>query len=151
LKPRLISNSSPITSFIIDEEKVYGSSKIKLIWRCLLEVSSVSRLEQKILGEMHNRIVRSFLDIVILQALERGPLGCYDVVSLIRDKYDVSLSPGKTYSCLYTLEKEGLVQSELNSNKRIFRVTDQGKDVIRELSREKTKIFGMLLRLFEEK
>jgi DNA-binding PadR family transcriptional regulator len=49
------------------------------------------------------------------------------------------------------LEKEGLVQSELNSNKRIFRVTDQGKDVIRELSREKTKIFGMLLRLFEEK
>lgn len=110
----------------------------------------MSRLEQKILCEMHNRIVRSFLDVVILQGLVRGPLGCYDVVSLIREKYDVSLSPGKTYSCLYTLEKEGLVQSELNSNKRIFKLTDGGKEFIGELSREKTKIFGMLLRLFED-
>lgn len=90
------------------------------------------------------------MDVVILQGLEKGPLGCYDVISLIREKYDVSLSPGKTYSCLYALEKDGLVQSELNSNKRTFRLTEQGKEMIKELSREKTKIFGMLLRLFEE-
>lgn len=110
----------------------------------------VSELEQTVLGDMHSRIVRSFLDVVILRELEKGPLGCYDFISMIRNKYDVSLSPGKTYSCLYALEKEGLLQSELNSNKRIFMLTQRGKQTLRELSKEKGRIFGVLLGLFEE-
>lgn len=111
---------------------------------------SVSELEQRLLGEMHNRMVHNFLDVVILQELDKGPRGCYDVISLIRSKHDVPLSPGKTYSCLYGMEKNGLVRSELRSNKRIFMLTDSGKETVRQLSKEKTRILGLLLNLFED-
>jgi len=150
LKLGVVSNSKPITSFTFVEKKLYGSSKIKLIWRILLEVCSVSELEQRLLGEMHSRIVRSFLDVLILQELGKGPMGCYDVISLIRNKHDVRLSAGKTYSCLYALEKDGLLCSELDSNKRIFMLTECGKEKVKELSREKNRILGLLLNLFED-
>lgn len=109
----------------------------------------MSELEQGILGEMHRRIVNNFLDVAVLLELEKSPLGCYDVISLINDKHDMMLSSSKTYSCLYALERDGLVKSEMNGNRRVFKLTDRGKETIGELSKEKTRILGLLLNVFE--
>lgn len=108
-------------------------------------------MEPELLGEMHKRIVQNFLDIVILQELNKRPLHCYDIISQIYNKHYTQLSSGKTYSRLFALERDGLVKSELNSNKRIFNITQRGKERVRELSMEKTRILGFFLDLFEGK
>jgi DNA-binding PadR family transcriptional regulator len=109
----------------------------------------VSELEHGLLGEMRNKLIDVFLDILILRELEKGPLGCYDVVSLIHTKYGSQLSSGKTYSRLYSLERKGLARSRLNSNKRVFVLTESGRETIREIANEKNRILGYLLNLIE--
>jgi len=94
-------------------------------------------------------MIDDFLDIIILRELEDGSLGCYDVISRIRNRHDRQLSSGKTYSRLYSLEKSGLVRSTLNSNKRVFILTESGRDALREIANEKNRILGYLLNLIE--
>lgn len=109
----------------------------------------MSELEHGLLGEMRNRLIDDFLDIVILRELENGPLGCYDIISRVHNKHDWKPSSGKTYSHLYSLERKGLLQSRLNSNKRIFILTESGKESIREIANEKNRILGYFLNLIE--
>jgi DNA-binding PadR family transcriptional regulator len=109
----------------------------------------VTELEHGLLGEMRNKLIDDFLDIVILRELENGPLGCYDVISRVHDKYDRQLKSGKTYSRLYSLERKGLVRSRLNSNKRVFVLTESGRETIREIANEKNRILGYVLNLIE--
>jgi DNA-binding PadR family transcriptional regulator len=111
----------------------------------------VSELEHGLLGEMQSRIIDDFLDIIILRELGDGSLGCYDVISRVHNRHDRQLSSGKTYSRLYSLEKKGLVQSSLNSNKRVFMLTDSGREALREIANEKNRILGYLLNLIEGK
>jgi DNA-binding PadR family transcriptional regulator len=108
----------------------------------------VTNLAFNILDEMNKKIIQSFLDFLVLMELKRHPLGCYDVVSIIQNRHHVSLSPSTVYTCLYTLEKDGLVKSELNSTKRVFMLTDFGKETVKEFWDSKTKIIGLLLNLF---
>jgi DNA-binding PadR family transcriptional regulator len=109
----------------------------------------VSELEQGFLGEMRNKLIDDFLDILILRELERGSLGCYDIISRVHNKHDRQLSSGKTYSRLYSLERKGLVRSRLDSNKRVFMLTESGRETIREIADEKNRILGYLLSLLE--
>lgn len=109
----------------------------------------MSELEHGLLGEMRNRIIDDFLDIIILRELEDGSLGCYDVISRVHNRHDRQLSSGKTYSRLYSLEKKGLVRSRSNSNKRVFMLTESGREALREIANEKNRILGYLLNLIE--
>jgi DNA-binding PadR family transcriptional regulator len=109
----------------------------------------VSELEHGLLGEMRNKLIDVFLDILILRELEKGPLGCYDVTSLVHTKYGSQWGSGKTYSRLYSMERKGLVRSRLNSNKRVFVLTESGIETIREIANEKNRILGYVLNLIE--
>lgn len=109
----------------------------------------MTELEHGLLGEMRNRIIEDFLDIIILRELDDGPLGCYDVISRVHNRHDRQVSSGKTYSRLYSLERKGLVRSKLNSNKRVFMLTESGREAIREIANEKNRILGYLLNLID--
>ena len=98
---------------------------------------------------MRNRIIDDFLDIIIMRELQNCSLGCYEVISRVHDRHDQQLSSGKTYSRLYSLEKKGLVQSRLNSNKRVFMLTESGRDVLKEIQNEKNRILGYVLNVVE--
>jgi len=98
---------------------------------------------------MQNRLLDDFLEMIILRELRDGPLGCRDLVSRIHNKHDQQLSSGKTYSRLYSLEREGMIQSKLNSNKRVFMLTELGRETIRETADEKNRILGYVLSLIE--
>jgi len=100
------------------------------------------------LDGIHKRFVRSFLDFVILLELSKRPLGGYDVITLIHDRHHMLLSSGTVYTKLYTLEKDGLVKSRLNSGKRVFTLTERGKETTREFLNSKARILGSLLDLF---
>jgi len=80
--------------------------------------------------------------------LSKRPLASHDVIAIISDRHHILLSSGTVYTCLYTLERDGLVKGSLNSGKRVFTLTERGKETAREFSNAKTKILGLLLGLF---
>jgi hypothetical protein len=47
------------------------------------------RLESQILKKMHRRIVKSFMDILILGELQNGPISGYDAVAFIHNKFGI--------------------------------------------------------------
>jgi len=125
------------------------STKVKkLICSYLLEAYSVLDLESEILKQMHKRIVKNFLDVVILMELSKHSMSGYDVISLVHNKFHMLLSSGTIYSNLYFLEKNGLIRGEQARRKRIYMLTEQGKGTAKAFLNSKDKILGMVLNLF---
>jgi len=138
-----------ITSFVNSSKATNIEMRIqKFIWKIRLESCSVIKLESELLDGVHQRLIREFLDFVILMELSKRPLASHDVIAIISDRHNILLSSGTVYTCLYTLERDGLVKGSLNSGKRVFTLTERGKETAREFSNAKTKILGLLLGLF---
>jgi DNA-binding PadR family transcriptional regulator len=97
---------------------------------------------------MKRRVAKSFFDIIILLELRKHSLGGYDVIHLVHHKFDILLSAGNVYSFLYTLERKGLVKTEYASRRRIFVLTEQGKETVVTILKEKERIIRMILDLF---
>ena len=97
---------------------------------------------------MQRRIAKYFLDIIILLELRKRSLGGYDVIHFVHHKFDILLSAGNVYSFLYALERKGLVKVEYASKRRIFVLTEQGKETVVTILREKERIAAMILSLF---
>ncbi|HVP26879.1 MAG TPA: PadR family transcriptional regulator [Candidatus Bathyarchaeia archaeon] len=84
------------------------------------------RLEGKILKKMHERIIKNFMDIIVMAELRDGPLSGYDVISFIHNKFHLLVSSGTVYSLLYSLERNGLIEGTWNERKRVYKLTDKG-------------------------
>ena len=76
--------------------------------------------------------MKTGLDLVILRLLIEKPRWGYEINMEIRDKFDVYLSAGTLYPLLHLLEErahvEGVWQSEKGRGRRIYKITDQGKE-----------------------
>jgi DNA-binding PadR family transcriptional regulator len=66
-------------------------------------ILSNGRLESKVLKKMHERIIKNFMDIIIMTELRNGALSGYDVISYIHNKFNLLVSSGTVYSLLYSL------------------------------------------------
>jgi len=108
----------------------------------------VPDLESEILNKAHRRIVQNFLDVVVLLELRKQPLSGYDVISFIHNKFGMLLSSGTVYSYLYSLERDGLIKGEYSQRKRVYTLTEHGKETAKAYLNAKDKILGLLLNLF---
>jgi DNA-binding PadR family transcriptional regulator len=108
----------------------------------------VVSLESEILRKMHRRIVRNFLDVLILLELKENPLSGYDVISFVHKRFSVLVSSGSVYSCLYYLEREGLIKGEWVQRKRVYKLTEKGNKTVKALLKMKDKILGLVVNLF---
>lgn len=88
------------------------------------------KLEGKILKKMHERIIKNFMDIIILAELRNGPLSGYDVISFIHNRFHLLVSSGTVYSLLYSLERNALIEGTWNERKRVYKLTDKGTKTI---------------------
>jgi len=79
---------------------------------------------------MHERIIKNFMDIIILAELRNGPISGYDVISFIHNKFHLLVSLGTVYSLLYSLERNGLIEGTWNERKRVYKLTEKGKKTI---------------------
>ena len=52
------------------------------------------KLEERILKKMHERIIKNFMDIIILAELRNRSMSRYDVISLIHNKFHLLVSSG---------------------------------------------------------
>ena len=90
-------------------------------------------LEPVMLKRMERRIVRSFLDILILSELRKRCMSGYDIIAFIHRKFRILISSGTVYSLLYSLEREGLIQGRWNQRRRVYSLTEKGEKTIRAL------------------
>jgi len=86
------------------------------------------RPELKIEKHLRKKVGGDFLDLIILSKLGNGELTSgYDFIGFIHEKYGVLLSSGTIYSKLYSLEREGFITGRFNGRKRVYKITDLGK------------------------
>jgi DNA-binding PadR family transcriptional regulator len=108
----------------------------------------VAELELEILNQMHKRIVKDFLDMVILMELRKRSMSGYDFIVFVHNKFHVLMSSGTVYSYLHFLERNGLVKGERSRRRTVYTLTEQGKQNARAFLNSKDKINGLILNLF---
>lgn len=98
---------------------------------------------------MHERIIKNFMDIIILAELRMGPLSGYDVISFIHNKFHLLVSSGTVYSPLYSLERNGLIEGAWNERRRVYKLTDKGKNAIETILSANGKIKNFVTNLLK--
>ncbi|RNL85472.1 PadR family transcriptional regulator [Halostreptopolyspora alba] len=76
------------------------------------------------------------LRLYLLKLLDESPRHGYEIISLLRDRFlgVYSPSPGTIYPRLARLEEEGLVTHEEVSGRKVYRLTDKGREELRNRS-----------------
>ena len=100
--------------------------------------------EARIIKKMRERVIKSFMDTIIMSELQNGPISGYDVISYIHNKFGFLASSGTVYSLLYSLERNGLVEGIWIERKRIYRLTEKGAQTIQTILNSQDKIKGFM-------
>lgn len=74
------------------------------------------------------------LRLYLLKLLEESPRHGYEVIRLLQDRFlgVYSPSPGTIYPRLARLEEEGLVTHEVVDGKKVFSITDKGREELND-------------------
>jgi DNA-binding PadR family transcriptional regulator len=100
--------------------------------------------EARIVKKMHERVIKSFLDTIIMAELLNGPISGYDVISYIHNKFGFLVSSGTVYSLLYSLERNHLVEGVWIERKRVYKLTEKGAQTIQTILNSHDKIKGFM-------
>jgi DNA-binding PadR family transcriptional regulator len=100
--------------------------------------------EAKIIKKMHERVIKSFMDTIIMAELQNGPISGYDAISYIHNKFGFLVSSGTIYSLLYSLERNGLVEGTWFERKRVYKLTEKGAKTIETILNSQDKIKGFM-------
>jgi DNA-binding PadR family transcriptional regulator len=71
-------------------------------------------------------------------------MGGYDVIKFFNEKYNLLFSAGTIYSCLYSLERNGLVNGMGNPNKRVYKLTDKGQAMLNSFRDDKEELLKFI-------
>jgi DNA-binding PadR family transcriptional regulator len=96
--------------------------------------------EAKIIKKMNERVIKSFMDTIIMAELQNGPISGYDVITYIHTRFGFLASSGTVYSLLYSLERNGLVQGVWVERKRVYKLTLRGAQTIETILNSQDKI-----------
>jgi DNA-binding PadR family transcriptional regulator len=84
-------------------------------------------LPTKTAEKLRRRVIKNFMDILILAELRKSSLSGYDIIGLIHKKFGILVSSGTVYSLLYSLERNGLIKGLWNQRKRVYTLTEKGE------------------------
>jgi DNA-binding PadR family transcriptional regulator len=96
--------------------------------------------EARIIKKMHERVIKTFMDTIIMSELQNGPISGYDAISFIHNKFGFLASSGTVYSLLYSLERNGLVEGNWIDRKRVYKLTEKGVKTITAILNSQDKI-----------
>lgn len=103
----------------------------------------------QVIKEMHERIVKNFMDILIMTQLKETPMSGYDAISFIHKKFRILVSSGTVYSLLYSFERNGLIKGEFNNRKRVYVLTEKGEETIQTIQEANEHIQTFVSNLFK--
>jgi DNA-binding PadR family transcriptional regulator len=96
---------------------------------------------------MHRRIVKSFMDILILVGLQNGSMSSYDANLFIHNKFGILISLGMVYSLLFSMERDCLIKGMRAKRKRVYELTEQGEKTIDIVLNSENKIKSLIANL----
>jgi len=105
------------------------------------------RMESEVIRKMHRRIIKSFMDVLILAELKNNPVSGYDVIAYIHNKFGILVSSGTVYSLLYSLERENLINGIWAKRKRVYELTEKGEKTIAAVLNANDKIKALMTNL----
>jgi DNA-binding PadR family transcriptional regulator len=100
--------------------------------------------EARIIKKMHERVIKTFMDTIIMAELQNGSISGYDVISFIHNKFGFLASSGTVYSLLYSLERNDLVEGIWIERKRVYKLTEKGAKTIATIINSHDKIKGFM-------
>lgn len=107
-------------------------------------------MEREVLKRMHRRIVKSFMDVIVLAELKNGhQMSGYDIIGYIHDRFHILVSSGTVYSLLYSMERDGLIEGMWDKRKRVYRLTEKGDRKIEAILNANDKIKSILISLLK--
>jgi DNA-binding PadR family transcriptional regulator len=101
----------------------------------------------KIVENLRRRTIKTFMDLLVLGELQEKPLSGYDIITLIHKRFNVLVSSGTVYSLLYSLERKGLVNAEIDQRKRVYTLTDKGEKILETVGRANGELNGLVQNL----
>ncbi|MCE8426122.1 MAG: PadR family transcriptional regulator [Candidatus Methanoperedens sp.] len=80
-----------------------------------------------------DRLVKEYLDIVILALVAGKPMCGTDIMDIVHRNFNVLLSPGTIYPLLHRLKKEGLLECDCNIKKKVYKPAKGSEAHIRDI------------------
>ncbi len=102
----------------------------------------------RFLTDIRKRLIRDFLDILVLAELQKGPMSGYDIIEFVHNKYHILISSGSVYSVMYSLERKSLISGIWTQRKRVYKLTEVGEKTITEVIDAKDSIVCLVSSLF---
>ena len=102
------------------------------------------KTEARIIKKMHERVIKSFMDTIIMSELQSGAISGYDAITFIHTKFGFLVSSGTVYSLLYSLERSGLVEGVWIERKRVYKLTEKGAKTIEAILNSQDKIRSLM-------
>jgi len=101
---------------------------------------------------VERRILNYFMDLLILLTLYccGGQISGYDVIKYLQLKYHFLPSPGTVYSCLYDMERKGLLRGKQNGRKRIYALTQQGAETAKAILNGRDRILNFMSMILQK-
>jgi len=88
---------------------------------------------------IRQKCIRSLVDVIVLNLLKNKPMCGYEIIESIYDRTHVLLSPGTVYPLLDSLQMKGLIDNKVDGRKRIYMITNIGKEAFERMSAEYVK------------
>lgn len=100
---------------------------------------------------MHERLLKNFMDVLVMARLRNNDMSGYDVIAYIYKKFNFLISSGTIYSLLYSMERDGLIKGKKTNRKRIYTLTDKGKETLKVIQNANDPIQNFMDRLLQAK
>ena len=109
-------------------------------------------MEREILTKIKERLLKSFMDMLILaELMNRDNMTGYDVIDYIHEEFDFLISSGTVYSLLYSIERDGLIKGEWMERKRVYSITNEGKKAIKTIQNASRNIQNFIAKILQAK
>lgn len=85
-------------------------------------------------AELEHRLVKDFLDILILELVEAQPMWGYMIIKKTESQYGVKLRHGALYPMLNSLDARGFIRSKRQLEKgrvrKVYEITSEGRKML---------------------
>jgi DNA-binding PadR family transcriptional regulator len=107
--------------------------------------------KNKVPMQLYERSVKGFMDVIVLKELGKGnSIGAHEIRALIYKKFHVLISSGTIYSLLYSMKRDGFIEGIIEGRKRVYRLTDEGKGTLENISESIDKIILLIKAILEK-
>ncbi len=111
---------------------------------------NLKNINRMILLDRKRKIVKDFLDLIILHFVSIAPRSGYDIIVHISVKYKIIMSSGVIYGFLYKLERNRMLIGYWNGRKRIYTLSQEGQNYMQKQQKLLDSMIQFVINFFKD-